>query len=307
MISRGARKLLVVTLFVGGVAGMALVARGSLQANADSALLATGRQILNMAPPDQAPDAHTLLINGRTMAFSTETTSQSANEALDAFAATCESGNAAAKDKRLPPTSRSRAWRGGDEKHGFVACGLAGGTLSDPASLLAAARDYVSTKRVSTEVPLRFLYAETRAGRTQLAHFNATLDIEKMFPDEENAPVDPSAALPVPPPPHARRMLSVAEQGRAYEVSMHDNAGQTPSETAGLHRMVLQSAGMVVFQPNRENASLPNARTSFFVQGPDLFALVVFEPNGRGGTTTAIAASRADGVDALTKLLGAEQ
>jgi|GEM_PF-4696690 len=298
------RKIFRSLLVVACALGLITLAKGVMRAKADEALMDVGGQLMKVAGSQEGAAPRVLVVNGAHMIFRTESSRDSVQVALQGFQEICEKTT---ENEAKLPAERRHAWRGGDAQRGFVACGLGGGTLSDTTRLVAAAREWAKTGRVNTEVPLNYLYAESRGGQTHLAHIEANLDIERMFPADSDAPLDPRTSLRMPQPPGARRTLSVSEMGRAYEVTVHNSEARSPAQTAAQHRLALEAQGMSVFAPHRERATAPNAPQSFFVQGPDLFALVVSESNGRGGTTTAMATSRAEGAAALESLLGVEQ
>lgn len=279
---------------VAGVLSVALILlRQPMEADASQTMMSLGAGLVSDAT---APDARSFRLNGAHLFLQTETRSEPLPTLLDEFEKDCTgetTGDA-------PPAV---AFRGGDDRRGFVACALAGLDLQRPEALVAAARAYLAGGGdLGALGGLRFAYAEHRAGRSHVARFHAKdLTVGKTFPRSGDAPTDQE--MPLSRPPGARRLLTASEEGKSYQVAVFTTKKLTPAQSAGQHRAELLASGFTVRERAGDGAGDLEQRITLVVEKADLFALVVAVPGEDGGTLTAVAISTGGSSADLQRLL----
>lgn len=220
-------------------------------AHARKEMLAVGAEMLRVPESQTADLGERVLFNGAVLRFRRGRTPRSVGELLAAAESSCAQAN---------------AFRGGDESHGFVACG---GPEGD-----------------ATALPIAYTYAERRGESTHFIalHGEERVDLRAMFPRAQDAPGRDPAALPRPR--SSRRALSLRVADQPYEAVVYLDGERGLDDLTAHYEQALPGAGWKVIAPWRVDEGPGPRQASVVVERAGVLALLLVAQDRAVTTTT---------------------
>jgi len=222
--------------------GFALCLR-SAEARVGEALLGFGDELSrwSAARPQSAPRAMT--INGLELRLMTLTTQLSVAGALDHVQQTCRGGLLApALAGKLEASVLDGVFRQGTERQGVLACLDTGGAL-EVAELAERLSSVQESGNLNDLGKLRYVLARRSGAVTTLLVLWTEGDARlfDLFPKVGDAPGHELRDWPRPP--GVRRLLSAAEHGQPYGMTLHDAGPESARALEAWYEAALTKAG----------------------------------------------------------------
>lgn len=211
----------------------------SAHAQMGETLLGYGQELMRWAEARPNSNVRTLRLNGAELRVVSLSVSQPLDVTLDRLEANCgrKGGFAlsqelrermeASVDNGAQPKQLTTFSRRADDR-GAVACFDMGGTHSVD-EVMQRVQRFTESGDFSDIGHIRYAFAERGERGTHVVALwsDGPVPLRRMFPQKGDAPgVDPQE---VPRPPEARRILSAAEQGQPYSVTVYQL--QQPAES----------------------------------------------------------------------------
>ncbi|HJL17695.1 MAG TPA: hypothetical protein RMH99_18670 [Sandaracinaceae bacterium LLY-WYZ-13_1] len=287
-------------LFVGVLVGGAVYHRARAQMS--ESFFGLGDQMMRYAEARRQDAPRDLVLNGQTIRFSSGTANQPLAEVLDHFEARCAAvdGDLAEQIDELraahpevgaePLEADGPSMREERGDEGFVACLDMGPGPVSAQQLAERVARFGETGDVSAIGDMRYVFAEQYAieGQTR-THFvglwtRGTFDLERMFPEEGDAPgVDLDD---VARPPESRRVLMGFERGQPYTMTVYASA-RSEAALESHFRRTLPARGWTLVEPAREPG--PDAPRMVVAEQGRRMLTVVLQPSlEHGGTDAAL-------------------
>jgi len=196
------------------------------------------------AHPQSGPRAMT--INGLELRFMTLTTKLSVAGALDHFQQNCRGGlHAPALAGKLEMTLLAGVFRQGTERQGVLACLDTGGVL-EVTELAERLTRMQESGNLNDLGKLRYVLARRSGNTTTLLVLWTEGDARlfNLLPKSGDAPGHDLRDWPRPP--GVRRLLSAAEHGQPYAMTLYDAEHQSARELEVWYEQALSKAGWSV-------------------------------------------------------------
>ena len=223
-------------------------------AQARAEMLAVGQEMLRMPETDEAASGERVLLNGAELRVRRGRTPQPVEQLLAGSEASCAGGD---------------ALRGGDERHGFVAC-----------------VDDASAGDGSVALPIAYLYAERRGEATHFIDIRSPhrIDLRALFPRDADAPGrDPTA---LPRPRSSRRALSLRVAGQPYQAAVYLDPEQGLDDLVAHYKAALPRSGWKVVARWRNEEGFGPGQASVVIERAGVLALLLIAQDRAETTTT---------------------
>ncbi|MBI2396039.1 MAG: hypothetical protein HYV09_41130 [Deltaproteobacteria bacterium] len=284
-------RLAVYFMFVAGI--LALVAGRIAYGKAKQAALDMGSELVRLTDASHLSGVNRLRINGELVKISSAVSQQSHQVILDRFQKECEDhADGIAEEFATLTTSLDGAPKNGgfpgvgvlrkdDDTGGVVVC-FALGKAAGEAETFGRIAAFAKSGNLADIGHVRYLMA--KKGENAPSHVVAlwtegSLDVNKMFPDQGDAPGNDAPG--VLRPPSSRRLMTAYAEGAPYGVRVYESTMARDAILAEYDK-VMPATGWMVYP--RAVEALPFSR-AFSKEGHDI--LVTTEP-AQTGTTVSI-------------------
>jgi len=267
---------------------LALVAGRIAYAHAKQAALDTGGELVRLTDAAHLSGVNRLRINGALVKISSAVSNESHQAVLDRFQKECEDhadGMAeefAALGQNLQGAPRDQGFPGvgvlrqDDDKGGVVVC-FAIGKAAGQAELFSRVAEFAKTGDLGSLGSVRYVMAkkgESAASHVVALWTEGSVDVQKMFPDQGDAPGNDAPG--VLRPPSSRRLMTAYAEGAPYGVRVYESTLGRDAILAEYDK-VMPATGWMTYPRAIEAA--PFSR-SFSKEGHDI--LLTAEPGANG-------------------------
>ncbi len=236
-----------VCIAVLGIASTLLFLRAA-RAQISESLSGFGAELMTWQSVRTHTAPRTLSLNGLELGLVSASTDESVRQALDRFHALCRKRGGLSVPGALRdrfPAGLDGALREETASEGFLACLDTGGPLALD-ELGERLGEFARSGDLKALGELRYVFARRRGEKTSLLVLwtEGSASLLHMFPEQGDAPGrDPND---VPRPAKTKRLLSAAEHGAPYSLSLYDAPGRSTDELGRWYRTALEAKGWAV-------------------------------------------------------------